>query len=196
MLRKMGLQARLSNSVGQNKSASENHSNRKDGSLVESFKRCFEIGKGGPNNTLTTLFFSAFSCSAFASYFSLVSFVLLLFCLCFLYSEHCLVGLKGHPPLNRNIDCEVLVAEVRETSRKPDEIYGIADRLAPNCRKLGKFLPDELFALLFDAPISCLVFFTFVFYCCCFRDIWSPAQYSSRVAHIRQSAECFSHSRP
>jgi len=36
--------------------------------------------------------------------------------------EHCLVGLKGHPLVNRNIDTDVIVAEVRETSRKPDEV--------------------------------------------------------------------------
>lgn len=37
--------------------------------------------------------------------------------------EHCLVGIKGNPNLNRNIDCDVILSEVRETSRKPDEIY-------------------------------------------------------------------------
>lgn len=36
--------------------------------------------------------------------------------------EHCLVGLKGNPEVNRNIDTDVIVAEVRETSRKPDEV--------------------------------------------------------------------------
>eukprot|EP01018_Ginkgo_biloba_P012825 Gb_00271 [translate_table: standard] len=36
--------------------------------------------------------------------------------------EHCLVGIKGNPEVNRNIDTDVIVAEVRETSRKPDEI--------------------------------------------------------------------------
>ena len=35
--------------------------------------------------------------------------------------EHCLVGIKGAPLINRNIDTDVVVAEVRETSRKPDE---------------------------------------------------------------------------
>ncbi len=37
--------------------------------------------------------------------------------------EHCLVGIKGHPDVNRNIDTDVIVAEVRETSRKPDEVH-------------------------------------------------------------------------
>lgn len=38
--------------------------------------------------------------------------------------EHCLVGIKGNPEVNRNIDTDVVVAEVRETSRKPDEVSG------------------------------------------------------------------------
>lgn len=70
--------------------------------------------------------------------------------------EHCLVGIKGSPPnLNRGLDCDVLVAgtrykfinklnsqsflEVRDTSHKPDEIYGIIERLAPGTRKLELF---------------------------------------------------------
>nr|CAG8440593.1 8390_t:CDS:10 [Entrophospora candida] len=54
--------------------------------------------------------------------------------------EHCLVGIKGNPEgLNWGLDCDVLVGEVRETSRKPDEIYGIIDRLAPGTRKLEIF---------------------------------------------------------
>lgn len=39
--------------------------------------------------------------------------------------EHCLVGVKGNPEVNRNIDTDVIVAEVRETSRKPDEVSGL-----------------------------------------------------------------------
>lgn len=35
------------------------------------------------------------------------------------------VGEKGHNQLNRGLDCDVIVAEVRATSHKPDEIYGI-----------------------------------------------------------------------
>eukprot|EP00992_Anisonema_acinus_P000658 TRINITY_DN10241_c0_g1_i1.p1 TRINITY_DN10241_c0_g1~~TRINITY_DN10241_c0_g1_i1.p1 ORF type:complete len:190 (+),score=31.09 TRINITY_DN10241_c0_g1_i1:2-571(+) len=53
--------------------------------------------------------------------------------------EHCLVGLKGSPPLNRGVDCDVIVSEVRETSRKPDEIYGIIERCCPDGRKLEIF---------------------------------------------------------
>merc|ERR1712112_407871 len=39
--------------------------------------------------------------------------------------EHCLVGVKGNPKVNHNFDCDVIVSEVRETSRKPDEIYNL-----------------------------------------------------------------------
>jgi mRNA (2'-O-methyladenosine-N6-)-methyltransferase len=53
--------------------------------------------------------------------------------------EHCLIGYKGNPKLNRNIDCDVLVSEVRETSRKPDEIYELIERLKPGGRKLELF---------------------------------------------------------
>jgi len=53
--------------------------------------------------------------------------------------EHCIIGIKGNPKLNKNLDCDVLVSEVRETSRKPDEIYGIIERLSPKGRKLELF---------------------------------------------------------
>ncbi|KAL3132362.1 hypothetical protein ABBQ32_008938 [Trebouxia sp. C0010 RCD-2024] len=53
--------------------------------------------------------------------------------------EHCLVGVKGSPQINRNLDCDVLVAEVRETSRKPDEMYSLLERLSPGTRKLEIF---------------------------------------------------------
>lgn len=49
------------------------------------------------------------------------------------------VGIKGNPELNRNIDCDVLVAEVRETSRKPDEMYPLLERLSPRTRKIELF---------------------------------------------------------
>ena len=42
--------------------------------------------------------------------------------------EHCLIGIKGNPKNNRNVDCDVLVSEVRETSRKPNEIYELIER--------------------------------------------------------------------
>ncbi|KAK2194330.1 bifunctional MT-A70-like/S-adenosyl-L-methionine-dependent methyltransferase superfamily [Babesia duncani] len=53
--------------------------------------------------------------------------------------EHCLIGIKGTPNINRYIDCDVLVSEVRETSRKPDEIYRIIERIAPGSLKLEIF---------------------------------------------------------
>jgi len=54
--------------------------------------------------------------------------------------EHCLVGLKGKDmKLNRGLDCDVIVAEVRATSHKPDEIYGIIERLSPGTRKVELF---------------------------------------------------------
>lgn len=54
--------------------------------------------------------------------------------------EHCLVGVKGHPrEINRGLDCDVIVAEVRATSHKPDEIYGIIERLSPGTRKIELF---------------------------------------------------------
>ncbi|CAN6713322.1 unnamed protein product [Malus baccata var. baccata] len=53
--------------------------------------------------------------------------------------EHCLVGIKGEPLVNRNIDTDVIVAEVRETSRKPDEMYPLLERVSPRTRKLELF---------------------------------------------------------
>lgn len=53
--------------------------------------------------------------------------------------EHCLIGVKGNPKINHNIDCDVIVAEVRETSRKPDELYTMLERLSPGTRKLEIF---------------------------------------------------------
>lgn len=54
--------------------------------------------------------------------------------------EHCLVGVKGNPKgVNKGLDCDVIVAEVRATSHKPDEIYGIIERLSPGTRKIEIF---------------------------------------------------------
>ncbi|BES91814.1 N6-adenosine-methyltransferase [Nesidiocoris tenuis] len=54
--------------------------------------------------------------------------------------EHCLVGRKGSADhLNRGLDSDVIVAEVRATSHKPDEIYGIIERLSPGTRKIELF---------------------------------------------------------
>uniref|UniRef100_A0A670YXQ0 mRNA m(6)A methyltransferase n=1 Tax=Pseudonaja textilis TaxID=8673 RepID=A0A670YXQ0_PSETE len=54
--------------------------------------------------------------------------------------EHCLVGVKGNPQgFNRGLDCDVIVAEVRSTSHKPDEIYGMIERLSPGTCKIELF---------------------------------------------------------
>lgn len=70
--------------------------------------------------------------------------------------EHLLVGLKlpqnfprdapipwdTEPALRhlrKCVDTDVVVAEVRETSRKPEEVYGVIERLAPKGRKLELF---------------------------------------------------------
>ncbi|KAI9098826.1 MT-A70-domain-containing protein [Phlyctochytrium arcticum] len=54
--------------------------------------------------------------------------------------EHCLVGMKGDPKnYNPGLDTDVIVAEVRETSRKPDEIYRLIERLCPGTRKIEIF---------------------------------------------------------
>lgn len=53
--------------------------------------------------------------------------------------EHCLVGIKGNPKINRKIDCDVILSEVRETSRKPDEIYNLIERMSPGGKKIELF---------------------------------------------------------
>lgn len=63
--------------------------------------------------------------------------------------EHMLVGVKTvtdeHGNLkfpswaNRGIDTDVIVSEVRETSRKPDEVYGMIERICPGGRKIEIF---------------------------------------------------------
>ncbi|KAJ7904270.1 MT-A70-domain-containing protein [Mycena olivaceomarginata] len=63
--------------------------------------------------------------------------------------EHMLVGVKtvvdaaGKLVLpswaNRGLDTDVIVSEVRETSRKPDEVYGMIERMCPGGRKIEIF---------------------------------------------------------
>ncbi|KAL3232658.1 N6-adenosine-methyltransferase IME4 [Nakaseomyces bracarensis] len=55
--------------------------------------------------------------------------------------EHLLVGLKGDPTwINRNVDVDLIVAPTRETSHKPDDLYGIVERLVGlHSRKLEIF---------------------------------------------------------
>ena len=55
--------------------------------------------------------------------------------------EHLLVATKGSVKwINRAIDSQIMISSTRETSRKPDEIYGIVDRLVgAGVRKLEIF---------------------------------------------------------
>ncbi|KAJ7945088.1 N6-adenosine-methyltransferase MT-A70-like protein [Quillaja saponaria] len=53
--------------------------------------------------------------------------------------EHCLIGIKENPEVNRNIDTNAIVAKVRETSRKLDEMYRLLERISPSTRKLELF---------------------------------------------------------
>ena len=63
--------------------------------------------------------------------------------------EHMLVGVKtvtdenGHLKfpswVNRGLDTDVIVSEVRETSSKPDEVYGLIERMCPGGRKIEIF---------------------------------------------------------
>lgn len=59
--------------------------------------------------------------------------------------EHLLVGVKGDPQwLNKHIDIDLIVSTTRETSRKPDELYGIIERLVgQHARKLEIFGRDH-----------------------------------------------------
>ncbi|EFI27657.1 m6a methyltransferase [Coprinopsis cinerea okayama7 len=71
--------------------------------------------------------------------------------------EHMLVGIKNPPGvtqgsntgetptlkfpswINRGLDTDVIVSEVRETSRKPDEVYNMIERMCPGGRKVEIF---------------------------------------------------------
>jgi len=63
--------------------------------------------------------------------------------------EHMLVAVKTRTDAtgnlvwptwaNRGIDVDVIVSEVRETSRKPDEVYNLIERLCPGGRKIEIF---------------------------------------------------------
>ena len=63
--------------------------------------------------------------------------------------EHMLVGVKTVTDengalkfpswVNRGLDTDVIVSEVRETSRKPDEVYGLIERMCPGGRKVEIF---------------------------------------------------------
>lgn len=49
------------------------------------------------------------------------------------------MGIKGKPNIKAKIDCDTIIAQVRETSRKPDEIYGLIERMCPGGRKIELF---------------------------------------------------------
>lgn len=64
--------------------------------------------------------------------------------------EHMLVGVKTRIDpvtkqlvfpswVNRGLDTDVIVSEVRETSRKPDEAYSLIERMCPGGRKIEIF---------------------------------------------------------
>lgn len=59
--------------------------------------------------------------------------------------EHLLVGVKGNPVwLSRKVDLDFIVSSTRETLRKPDELYGIVERLVGrHARKLEMFGRDH-----------------------------------------------------
>ncbi|SCU93522.1 LADA_0G03554g1_1 [Lachancea dasiensis] len=59
--------------------------------------------------------------------------------------EHLLAGIKGSPQwLNKQSDVDLIVSASRETSRKPDELYGMIERLVgPHARKLEIFGRDH-----------------------------------------------------
>ena len=53
--------------------------------------------------------------------------------------EHCLIGIKGSPKIVKHLESDVIVSEVRETSRKPDELYGLIERMCPKGRYIELF---------------------------------------------------------
>ncbi|KIY45858.1 MT-A70-domain-containing protein [Fistulina hepatica ATCC 64428] len=64
--------------------------------------------------------------------------------------EHMLVGIKTNVDpatgvlkypswVNRGLDTDIIVSEVRETSRKPEEVYGLIERMCPGGRKIEIF---------------------------------------------------------
>lgn len=55
------------------------------------------------------------------------------------------MGIKGNPRwLNRKVDLDFIVSGTRETLRKPDELYGVVERLVGrHSRKLEIFGRDH-----------------------------------------------------
>jgi hypothetical protein len=95
-----------------------------------------------------------------------------------------LVGLKAAsdengnicwPPwINRGIDTDVIVSEVRETSRKPDEVYGVIERMCPGGRIIGQFPPSTSSALEVLLILPCYPV----------EIIWTEAQRTARVCAL------------
>ena len=98
--------------------------------------------------------------------------------------EHCLVGVKGKPKANRGIDCDVIVAEVRETSRKPDELYGIIERLVPGGRKVGACARNMLHCCCIAGQLTVGVWH---------RDIWPATQFTRWLVDDWQPARWRAH---
>ena len=48
-------------------------------------------------------------------------------------------NLKFPSWVNKGLDADVIVSEVRETSRKPEEVYGMIERMCPGGRKIEIF---------------------------------------------------------
>src|SRR5882724_2038790 len=84
--------------------------------------------------------------------------------------EHMLVGVKTHIDdsgnlkfpswANRGLDTDVIVSEVRETSRKPEEVYGLIERMCPGGRKVGQYTLQATFYRLNAKPEHSSCFLT------------------------------------
>ena len=120
MFKALGLREGGRDHLGEDQSASAHNQDWQDWSLAQSWKGDILADENIPGMQFNI---SENGCR--------ISFVF--------FQEHCLVGSKGSIPLNRGLDCDVIVAEVRATSHKPDEIYGIIERLSPGTRKIELF---------------------------------------------------------
>ena len=73
--------------------------------------------------------------------------------------------------MNNGLDCDVLVAEVRSTSHKPDEIYGLIERLSPGTRKVGGFGKSVIWSKPSDKITKLTVF----------RTVWTTTQCATKL---------------
>jgi len=67
-------------------------------------------------------------------------------------------NLKFPSWVNRGLDTDIVVPEVRETSRKPDEVYGLIDRMCPSGRKINLFRLKALHATISQFGTAMLTF--------------------------------------